>query len=144
MQQNIIIGLAKNPFSFLFKIKDTLFIFTNNLIELDSLGMSAVSRVVQRVDCFQFLSRFDHYQLQLVSLTMEHHLARNLQHKTSQNTFDTFSHSTFSTHCTNLFMRFSCIFTFLEIISVNAENVVHFLPSSILKWLHKNSPIWIS
>ena len=52
------------------------------------------------------------------------------------------SPSTFSIHCKNLFffLHFSCIFTFFEIIKYNVENV-YFLPSSVLKWLHKNWPI---
>ena len=39
------------------------------------------------------VSRFDPCQLQLVYLTMEHHPVRNLQHETSQTTFDEFSQS---------------------------------------------------
>ena len=35
----------KNLFSFLKKIKDTFFIFTNNFIDLDILSMSAISHV---------------------------------------------------------------------------------------------------
>ena len=36
------------------------------------------------------------------------------------------SHSTFSTHCTNLFLRFSCVFTFLEIIKHNMPKMLFF------------------
>ena len=35
-------------------------------------------------------------------------------------------HSTFSTHCTNLFLRFSCVFTFLEIIKHNMLKMLLF------------------
>ena len=55
------------------------------------------------------------------------------------------SHSTFSTHCTHVFFAFQLHFY----LSWNnkaqyAKNVVYLLPSSILKWLHKNSLILIS
>ena len=55
------------------------------------------------------------------------------------------SHSTFSIHCTNLFLRFSCIFAFLEVsvIKYNMLKLVLFSPPLILKWLHKNAPILI-
>ena len=53
------------------------------------------------------------------------------------------SHSTFFIYCTN-FLRFSCVFTFLEIIKHNTPKILLFLPSSILKWLHKTSTILIS
>ena len=54
------------------------------------------------------------------------------------------SHSIFSIHCTDLFLCFSCIFTFLEIIKHKTPKIVYLLPSSILKWLHKKSPILMS
>ena len=44
-------------------------------------------------DCFQLMSQCDHYQVQLVYSITEHHTVRNLQHKTSQNTFDTLDQS---------------------------------------------------
>ena len=37
------VGLAKSPFSFLHKIKDAIFIFTDNFIDLGILSMSAIS-----------------------------------------------------------------------------------------------------
>ena len=39
------------------------------------------------------MSRFDYYQLQLVYPTVDHYPARNLQHETSQTTFDKFDQS---------------------------------------------------
>ena len=45
------------------------------------------------IDCSQLMSWFDCYKLQLVYLTVEHHPVRNLQHKTSQTTFNTFNQS---------------------------------------------------
>ena len=87
------IGLAKNvSVVFFHKIKDTFFIFTNNFIDLDIVSMSAISCMVN-IDCSQVMSQFDCYQLQLVYPTMEHHPARNLQHKPLQTIFDTFDQS---------------------------------------------------
>ena len=43
------------------------------------------------------------------------------------------------------FVCFSCVFTFLKIIKHNTPKMLRYLlPSSILKWLHKNSTILIS
>ena len=65
-------------------------------------------------DCSQLMFQFACYLLQLVYLSVEHGPVRNLQHKTSQTALTHFiSHSTFSIHRTNIFLRFSCVFTFL-------------------------------
>ena len=71
------------------------------------------------IDCSQLMSWFDCCQLQFVSLTVEH----------QQEIFSTklskplltclISHSTFCIHYTNLFLCFSWVFTFLEIIKQN-------------------------
>ena len=57
-------------------------------------------------DCSQLMSLFDGYQFQQVYWNVKHHPARNLQHKSSPSTFDTFDKSnvpsTFSKHCTSL------------------------------------------
>ena len=83
------------------------------------------------IDCSQLMSRFHCYQLQ-------HGPVRNLQQLPKSLLTCLISHSSFSLHCTNLFSHFSCVFTFLEIIKHNIlKNVVYFLPSSVLKWLHK-------
>ena len=75
------------------------------------------------------MSRFDHYQLQLVYLAMEHHSVRSLQNETSQTTFAMFSqHSPSSIHYTSLFVHFSCEFTFLEKIMRNLQKIL-LLPS---------------
>ena len=66
--------------------------------------MLAISRVV---DCSQLMSRFDRYQLQLVYPTVEHRPARNLQHETSQTTFDTFDQSQHILH--TLHKSFLCV-----------------------------------
>ena len=43
----ITIELAKSPFSFYGKIKDTLFNFTNNFSDLDTSSVLAISCVVE-------------------------------------------------------------------------------------------------
>ena len=98
------------------------------------------------IDYFQLMSWFEFYQLQLVYLTWEHCLARNFQRKSSKATFDTLiSHSSFSMHKTFFFfLHFSLTFIFLEIIKHNMPKCYFILPSSMLKWLHKNSPVLIS
>ena len=45
------------------------------------------------IDCSQFMSGFNCYQFPPVYLTVEHCPARNLQHKTSQTTFNMFNQS---------------------------------------------------
>ena len=52
--------------------------------------------------------------------------------------------STFSVHCTNLFLRFGCVFTFLEIIKHNMPKMLLFSSIFNIKRLHKNSPTLIS
>ena len=78
------------------------------------------------VDHSQLMSRFDRYQLQLVYPTMEHCPARNLQHETSQTTFDTFDQSQHLFHILHKSLCFSCIFTFLEIIKHNMAKMLLF------------------
>ena len=82
-------GWPKSPHGFLHKIKDTLFIFTNSFIDVDSLSVS-LCPMWCNVGCSQLRSRSDRCQLQLVSPTSEHRPARNLQPETSQTTFDIF------------------------------------------------------
>ena len=81
------------------------------------------------VDCSQLMSWFDHYQLQLVYPTVEHCPARNLQHKTLQTTFDTFSQSLHLLHILHksfVCLFSSCIFAFFEIIKHNMPKMLLF------------------
>ena len=96
------------------------------------------------IDCSQLMSRFDCYQLQLVYLTMEHHAVRNLQHETSQTTFDMFNQYLLHTLCKSFSVFRLCFYLSWNNKAIYAKNVGFFLPSSILKWLHKNSPVLIS
>ena len=59
------------------------------------------------VDCYQLMSQFARYQLQLVYPPVEHCPARNLQHKTLQTTLDTFDQSQQLLH--TLHKLFSCV-----------------------------------
>ena len=65
-----------------------------------------LSLVWYNIDCSQLMSWFDRYQLQLVYLTVEHRLARNLQHKTSQTSFDTFDQARHFLHKLNKLVGF--------------------------------------
>ena len=57
----------------------------------------------------------------------DHGAARNLQHATSQTTFDTFDQSQHLLHTLHKsFFAFSCIFTFLEIIKRNMPKMLLF------------------
>ena len=105
--------------------------------------MCRLSPMWHNVDCSQLMSWLDRCQLRLVSPTEEHRPARNLQHETSQTTLTcSICHSTFSTHCTSFFVHLSCVF--LEKLKHNMLKILCFIPSLILKWLHKNSPVLTS
>ena len=78
------------------------------------------------VSCSQLMSQIDSYQLQLVCPTMEHHPVRHLQHETLQTTFDTFGQSQHLLHTLHdVFLCFSCNFTFIEIIMHNMQKILH-------------------
>ena len=57
------------------------------------------------VDCSQLMSQFDCQQL--LYLTVKHHPVRNLQHQTSQTTFDTFDQSPYTSQ---IFFCISVVF----------------------------------
>ena len=60
--------------------------------------------------------------------------------------FDMFNQSQHHFHMLYkpFFVCFRCIHTFLEIIKHNVLKMLLFLPWSVLKWLHRNSPILVS
>ena len=130
-----------------FSTKDTFSFFTNNFIDLDILSMW-LSPAWCSLDCSQFMSQFDHYQRQPVSPTLN--LKSIIQWEISSPKFHQpllthrIGHSTFSTHCMNLFLCFSYFYLSSNNKAWNDKNAAYFLPSSVLKWLHKNSPILIS
>ena len=94
------------------------------------------------VDCSQLMSRFDCYQLQLVYPTVEHRPAKNLQHKTSQTTFDMFDQSQHLFHI--LHKSFFAFLIFLEIIKHNMLKMLVFSSIFNIKMATQNSPILIS
>ena len=79
------------------------------------------------VDCSQLMSQFDRYQLQLIYPTMQHCPLRNLQHETSQSTFDTFNQSQHLLHTLHKSsLAFQLHFTLLEIIKHNMPKMLLF------------------
>ena len=86
-------------------------------------------------------SPLDGHQRQLVHMAVQYRPARNNQHETSQTTLKSqLSHHTFFTHCIDILCVFQLHF-YLSWIKHNMPNMLLFLPSSLLKWLHNNSPI---
>ena len=121
-----ILGWPNSLFSFFHKVKDTFFIFTINFIDLDILSMSAMS----------------HYWLPLhrgglpnISQCMRQPHSKELFGQNVNCTKKLYkllltcsiNHSTFSIHinCTNLFLHFSCVFTFLEIRKHNTLKILY-------------------
>ena len=113
-----VLGWPKSPFSFFHKIKDTFFIFTNNFIDLDSLRVSAVSCYWLLVGRGQGAAKlFLMHKTAPRKDLFGQNINSTKKHRKPLLTHSiTISHRTISTHCTNLFLHFSCIFTFLEII----------------------------
>ena len=95
-----------------------------------------------KVDYSQLMSQFDCYQLQLVYLTLENYPVRNLQQYFAHHFWHVRS-VTAPPHTALFFffLHFSCAFTFHEVVKHNMMKMLLFLSSSILKELHKNSPI---
>ena len=113
------------------------------MLQTDFDILSMLPPTQHNVDCSQLMSCFDRYQLQLTYPTVKHRPARNLQHKILQTTSNMFLQSQHLLHTLHksFFFCFIFVFTFLEIIKHNM--LQFFLPSSILKRLHNNSPILV-
>ena len=107
------------------KIKDVLFIFTNNLIDSDILSILATSCMVEHLLLSINFSIWSLVGLQLICLTLKHCPVRNLQHKTSQTTVDTFDQSQHLLHTLHKFLCFSCVFTSLKIIKHHMLKMLH-------------------
>ena len=85
-----------------------------------------------RRDCSQLRSQFDCYQLQLLFSNVAKDIQWEVSSPEFASHFDTsVSHSTFSIHCRNLTLHFSCIFTFLEIIKHNMQKMLLFFSFNI-------------
>ena len=110
----------------IFSIKDTFSIFTNNFIDLDILRVSAIT-------CYWLLvGRGQKVPLNIFQCIRQSHskelLGQNVNstkklHKPLKTR--SISHSTFSINCTNCFLRFSCVFTFLETIKHSMPKMLH-------------------
>ena len=109
-------------------------------------GCSEYVDYLRHGDCSQLLSHFNDFLFQVVCPIVEHRLARNLQHKTLQTTFNTFDQSQHLCPTWHKsFCMFQLCFSFFVIIKQTMPKMLlFFLPPSVLKWLHKNSPILIS
>ena len=127
--------LTKNSF-FLCKRKDT-FSFSQLTLLFSLFWVCRVFPAWCNVDCSQLMSWFDRSQLQLGYLLEERHPARNLPHHSVR-------HSTFSILHTSFFALLLRFYLSWNNQAQYAKDDVYFPPSSILKWLHKNSPILIS
>ena len=107
---------------FFCKIKDTFFIFTSNFIDLDILSMSAVSHYGERpgvlLNIFQYIRHPHSKELLGQNVNSTKKLHKPLKTRS-------ISHSTFSINCTNCFLRFSCVFTFLETIKHSMPKMLH-------------------
>ena len=118
------------------------FSFLPITIDLDILSMSAISYMVE---CWLFSVSVLIWLL-LMSPGLPHCGAPSSKKSPAPNFTNHFSHvqsvTAPSPYTAQIFfLHFSCIFTFLEIIKHNMRKIYIF-PSSILKWLHKNLPIW--
>ena len=108
------------------KIKGTFFIFTNNFIDLDILSMLA-----------NLIAINFNWSTQPWSISKQEtarNFANHFWHARSITAPSPYTAQIF-------FVCFSHVFTFLEIIKHDMPKMCSFFPSSILKWLHKNSPI---
>ena len=79
------------------------------------------------VDCFQLLFWCDCHQLNWSTLRwsiVQQEISSTKLHKPPLT--HSISHSTFSIYCTNLFLHFSCVFTFLEITKHNMPKMLLF------------------
>ena len=61
------------------------------------------------------MPQFDHYQLQQVYQTVEHHLERKLQHETLQITFDTFDELQYVLHTLKIICQKGCFSSIFSI-----------------------------
>ena len=75
------------------------------------------------------MSQFDCYQLQLVYPTVEYQPVKISTMKLQKPLLTRLiNHSTFSIHCTNIFLHFGCVFTFPAIIKHNGWKRCFFFP----------------
>ena len=122
-----VLGWPKIPFSFFCKIKDTFFIFTKNFTDLDILSYVGYLPLLAPggwrpevlLNIFQCIIQPTAKELFGQNVNSTKKLCKPLL-------TCSISHSTFSIHCTNLFLHFSCI-TFLAIKKHNTPKMLHIL-----------------
>ena len=135
-------GWPKSRFNILHNIKDTFFIFSNTSIDLGIFNMWAISPTWYDIDCSQLMSQFDtinfNWSTRLWNI-IQREISSTKLHKPLLTHFKKSQHLLHTLH--KSFFAFQLHFYFFEIIKHNVLKMLLIL-SSILKWLHKNSPIW--
>ena len=112
-----------------FSIKQkAFFIFTNNFIDLEISSVLAVSRygLLPLLEARVLLSILPGIR-QPHSKELFGHSVNSTKKLHKPLLILLIGHSTFSTHCTNLFLGFRCVLTFLEIIKHNTPERLHLL-----------------
>ena len=134
-------GWPKSPLSFFRTIKDT-FLFWPITLLIWIFWVCQLSPTWYDIDCSQLMSWCDRYQLQLVYPTIEHCPGRNYPAWNSSSHFwHIWSVTARSLFTAQIFFSLHFYFSWNNKAQY-AKNVVHFLPSSILKWLHKIQQFW--
>ena len=120
------IGLVKKSVQFFFcKIKDTFFIFTNHSIDLDILKISALSHYWLLVDRARGAVKHLPVHQTAHSKELVGHNDNSAKKLCKPLLTCSIGHSTFSIHCTNLFLCvFGCVFTFLKITTHNTPKMM--------------------
>ena len=142
----MILGWLESPFSIFHEIKDTLFIFTSDYwfgyFECVGCLPHGVMTIVLNY-CLCSKAANCNWSTRPWSILQQEISNTELRRPLWTHSV---SHSTFSIHYTNWgFFVFQLHFYLSWNIKAQyAENVAYFLPSSILKWLHKCSLILIN
>ena len=139
-----IIGWPNSLFRFFHKIRH-IFIFTNICIDLDILSVLAISHVAEH---WLFSIHVWNWSLS-ISTGLPDCGASFSEKSLAWNFSNHFWHVQSVTACSPHTAQIAFCVQLCFFLSWNnkawyAENFVYFLPSSMLKWLHKNSPILVS
>ena len=111
------------------------------------MGILSISAISHMVQCWSFSINVSIWSLSAL-IGLPDHGGSSSEKSQAQKFANYFWHvwsvTAPSPYTTQIFLQFSCVFTFLEIIKNNIPKIIaYFLPSLILKRLHKNSPILI-
>ena len=142
MLDSYILGWPKSPRGFFHKIKDTFFIFNNNIIDLDILSMSAISCLMKH---WLFSINVSIWLLS-TSTGLPNQGALSSKKSQTWNFANHFWHiwsvTAPSPYTAQIFFfAFQLCFYLSWIIKHNMPKMLCFILSLMLKWLHKNSPI---